>query len=87
MLDFEEAKEFMKKPLPERFHIYMISEMCDEDGYNEMMKNNNYNYLPILQQIKEKLPAEFFAYFNDLLIEEEYDKYFDAFKKALGGMV
>lgn len=28
----QEAKEFMAKPLPERFHDFMLMEMCDEDG-------------------------------------------------------
>jgi hypothetical protein len=49
----EEAKEFMSKPLPERFHDFMLLEICDEQGYVEMMKNNRYDYLPILQRIKE----------------------------------
>ena len=54
----KEAKEFMAKPLPERFHIFMLSEMCDEAGYEEMMRNNDYNYLPVLQQVKEKMPKQ-----------------------------
>ena len=82
----KEAKEFMAKPLPERFHIFMLSEMCDEAGYEEMIRNNDYNYLPVLQQVKEKMPVEFFAYFNDLLCEEEYDKYNQAFMRSLYGL-
>ena len=63
----------------------MIAEMCSEEDYDEMMANNDYNYLPILQRIKENLPVEFFAYFNDLLCEEEYDDFYSKFKKALLG--
>lgn len=71
----QEAKEFMSKPLPERFHQFMLREICDESGYQDLMNRNEYNYLPVLQDIKNKLPVEFFAYFHDLLCEEEYDKY------------
>lgn len=39
MMTEQEAKEFMAKPLPERFHDFMLMEMCDEDGFNEMMRN------------------------------------------------
>jgi len=81
----QEAREFMSKPLPERFHDFMLAEMCDEDGYAEMMRNNNYNYLPILQEIKNKLPVEFFTYFHDLLCDEEYDRYYQASLRALQG--
>ena len=81
----QEAKEYMAKPLPERFHDFMLMEMCDEDGYNEMMRQNHYNYLPILQRIKEQMPTEFFAYFHDLLSDEEYDKYQQAFTRSLLG--
>ena len=83
----EEAKEFMSKPLPERFHDFMLLEICDEQGYVEMMKNNRYDYLPILQRIKEQLPAQFYAYFNDLLCDEEYDYYKNAFIKSLNSLI
>lgn len=86
MMTEQEAKEFMAKPLPERFHIFMLSEMCDEAGYKEMMRNNDYNYLPILQRVKEQMPAKFFTYFNDLLCDEEYDKYYQSFIRSLYGM-
>ena len=78
----QEAKEFMSKPLPERFHQFMLMEICDESGYQDLMSRNEYNYLPVLQDIKNKLPVEFFAYFHDLLCEEEYDKYEKEFIKA-----
>lgn len=71
----EEAKEFMAKPLPDRFHQFMVSEICNEDEYLAMMKKNDYDYLPILHRIKKELPEMFFAYFNDLLMSEEFDIY------------
>lgn len=83
MMTEQEAKEFMSKSLPERFHDFMLMEMCDEDGYNEMMRNNDYNYLPILQRIKQEMPAEFYAYFHDLLCDEEQDKYERVFFRTL----
>lgn len=86
MMTEQEAKEFMAKPLPERFHDFMLSEICDESGYMEMMLNNDYNYLPILQRVKEQMPAEFFAYFHDLLCDEEYDKFNQAFMQSLYGL-
>lgn len=32
----QEAKEFMSKPLPERFHQFMLREICDESGYQDL---------------------------------------------------
>lgn len=78
----QEAKEFMSKPLPERFHQFMLMEICDESGYQDLMRRNEYNYLPVLQDINNKLPVEFFAYFHDLLCDEEYDKYEKEFINA-----
>lgn len=86
MMTEQEAKEFMEKALPERFRIFMLHEMCGEEDYEEMMRNNKFQYLPILQQIKVKMPALFYAYFHDLLCEEEYERFQQAFMRSLGGM-
>ena len=83
----EEAQEIMNSPLPERFHRFWLEEMGDENSYVEMIQNNSYNYLPILQQVKEKLPVEFYAYFHDLLCDEEQDKYEQLFLNALQGKI
>lgn len=87
MMTEEEAKDFMESSLPERFHKYMVTEICSEEDYREYMINNNFNYLPMLQRIKEEIPAEFFAYFHDLLCEEEYETYEKKFIDSLSGIV
>lgn len=84
MMNEKEAIEFMNSPLPERFHKYMVTEICSEEDYQECMRNNRYNYLPMLQRIKEQIPAEFYVYFHDLLCEEEYQWYYEQFKKSIG---
>lgn len=87
MMTEKEAKEFMESPLPERFHKYMVTEICSEEDYQECMRRNNYNYLPMLQRIKQEIPAEFFAYFHDLLCDEEYEAYQKKFLDSLRGIV
>lgn len=87
MLTEQEAKDFMNSTLPERFHRFWLEEFGDEDSYVEMIRNNDYNYLPFLQQVKEKLPVEFYAYFHDLLCDEEQDKYEQLFLNALQGII
>lgn len=79
----QEATEFFNLPLPERFHRFMVEELMSEDDYQEMMRKHEYNYLSILDYIKKKMPAEFYAYFNDLLTIEEMAKYAVAFKRAM----
>lgn len=87
MMNEQEAKEFFNLPLPERFHRFMVEELMSEEDYQETMRKHEYNYLPILDYIKKKMPAEFYAYFNDLLTIEEKAKYAVAFKRAmLGGL-
>lgn len=81
----EEA--FMKMSLPDRFHAYMVREMCSEEDYQEAMRNNGYDYLPMLYNVKRKMPGEFFAYFHDLLHEEEYEYFHKKFLESLNGMV
>ncbi len=82
-----DADVFMKMPLPDRFHAYMVREMCSEEDYQEAMRNNGYDYLPMLYNIKRELPGEFYAYFHDLLHEEEYEYYHKKFLESLNGMV
>lgn len=83
-LSSEQAKRFMSLPLPERWKIYACREMWSADRYDEEMKKRNYNYLALLLMLKQRLPGEFFAYFNDLLCEEEYDWYYKQFNKSIG---
>lgn len=87
MMTEQEAQDFMSSPLPERFHRFWLEEFGDEDSYVKMIQNNHYNYLPILQQVKEKLPVEFYAYFHDLLCDEEQDKYYQIFNDAILGKI
>lgn len=82
-----DAEAFMKMPLPDRFHAYMVSEMCSEENYQEAMRNNGYNYLPMLYRIKKEIPGEFYAYFHDLLHEQEYEYYHKKYLESLNGMV
>lgn len=86
MVNEEEAKEFMSLPLPDRFHRFMVKEICSEEAYREWIRDNAYNYLPTLQRVKEDLPVEFFAYFHDLLCDEDYDIYQRKFMTSLGGL-
>lgn len=87
MLNNEEAKTYWSKPLPERFHIFMVNEICSEEEYQIGIKRKNYNYLPLLQAMKEDMPGLFFAYFKDLLHEEEYEDFNDELHKMVFGKV
>lgn len=87
MLTEQEAKDFMSSTLPQRFHKFWLEEMGNEDDFQEMMRYNKYNYLLILADIKQKMPVEFYAYFHDLLCDEEKDKYEQAFLNALQGKI
>lgn len=78
---------FMQMSLPDRFHAYMIREFCSEEDYCEMMRNNGYDYLPILHRIKQEIPGEFYAYFHDLLHEKEESFYYKKFLDSLHGIV
>ncbi|GEM_PF-4343927 len=80
----EQAKRFMSLPLPDRWKIYACREMWTEDRYDEEMKKRNYDYLPLLLMLKQRLPGEFFAYFNDLLCDEEYNSYYRQFAESMG---
>lgn len=82
-----DAEAFMKMPLPDRFHVYMVREICSEEDYQEAMRNNGYDYLPMLYRIKKEIPGEFYAYFHDLLHEGEYDYYYKKFLQSLNGIV
>ena len=64
-------EEYFRLPLPERFRIFMLEEMCDEEKYRQMMKLHNNAYLPILEKLRLEMPDLFFLYFNDLLPIEE----------------
>lgn len=81
-----DAEAFMKMSLPDRFHAYMVREMCSEEDYQEAMRNNGYDYLPMLYRIKREIPGEFYAYFSDSLHDEERD-YYKKFIQALNGIV
>lgn len=81
----QEIKEFFNLPLPERFHRFMVEELMCEEDYQETMRKHEYNYLPILNYIKKKMPAEFYMYFNDLLTDEERPKYEGTFRKLMSG--
>lgn len=85
--DCFDAEAFMQMSLPDRFHVYMVREMCSEDDYQEAMRNNGYDYLPMLYRIKKEIPGEFYMYFYDLLHEEEHDYYYNKFLQALKGIV
>lgn len=82
-----DAKAFMKMSLPERFHAYMVREMCSEDDFQENMRKNNYDYLPMLYRVKQELPGDFYAYFHDLLHEKEIDFYHKKYLEVLNGMI
>ena len=82
-----DAEEFMDMPLPERFHVYMVREMCSEEDYQEAMRNNGYDYLPMLYRVKKEIPGEFYAYFHDLLHEKEHEYYYNKFLQSLNGIV
>lgn len=84
--DFD-AEAFMKMPLPERFHAYMVRELCSEEDYQEAMRNNGYDYFPMLYRIKKEIPGEFYAYFHDLLHEEEHEYYHKKFLESLNGII
>ena len=84
--DFD-AEAFMKMPLPERFHSYMVRELCSEEDYQEAMRNNGYDYLPMLYRIKKEIPGEFYAYFHDLLHKEEHDYYYTKYLESLNGII
>lgn len=84
-LDEFEMEAFMTMSLPDRFHAYMVLQMCDEEDYQEMIESNHGDYLPLLYQIKKELPEEFFIYFSDLLHELEYDYYKRKFIEAMQG--
>ena len=64
-------EEYFRLPLPERFRIFMLEEMCDEEKYRQMMKLHNNAYLPILEKLRIEMPDLFYIYFNDLLPIEE----------------
>lgn len=82
-----DAGAFMQLPLPERFHAYMVREICSEEDYQTAMDNNGGDYLPMLYRIKKEIPAEFYAYFHDLLDEREQDYYHQKFIQSLHGIV
>lgn len=82
-----DAEAFMKMPLPDRFHAYMVREMCSEEDYQEAMRNNGYDYLPMLYRFKKEIPGEFYAYFHDLLHEEEHEYYHKKFLDSINGML
>lgn len=82
-----DAEAFMKKSLPDRFHAYMVREICSEENYQEAMRNNGYDYLPMLYKIKRELPGEFYTYFHDLLHEKEHDFYYNKFLQSLKGII
>lgn len=82
-----DAEAFMQLPLPERFHAYMVREICSEEDYRTAMDNNGGDYLPMLYHIKKEMPGEFYAYFHDLLDEREQDYYHQKFIQSLHGIV
>lgn len=82
-----DAKAFMAMSLSERFHAYMVREMCSEDDFQENMRKNNYDYLPMLYRVKQELPGDFYVYFHDLLHEKEIDFYHKKYLEALNGMI
>ncbi len=84
--DFD-AEAFMQLPLPERFHAYMVREICSEEDYQAAMDNNGGDYFPMLYRIKKEMPGEFYAYFHDLLDEREQDYYHQKFIQSLHGIV
>lgn len=79
------VQEFFDFSLPVRFHLYWLLEMGTEGSYQNSMSQNKYNYFHILQMVKDRMPAEFYAYFNDLLMDEERDKYEAIFMRNLNG--
>lgn len=84
--DEKTVQEFFHFSLPVRFHLYWLLEFGTEESFREAMTNSNYNYLPMLQQVKQRMPAEFYKYFNDLLMEEEFERYEAAFLRSLQGI-
>lgn len=84
--DEKTVQEFFNFSLPVRFHLYWLLEMGTEESYQNSMVQNNYNYFHILQMLKDRMPAEFYMYFNDLLVEEEFVRYEAAFLKSLQGI-
>lgn len=86
MLSPSEAEEFMQMPLAERFHIYMVNEICSEEAYQSWIRKNNYDYFPMLSRIKNELPKEFYAYFHDLLHEEERNYYHQKYLRFINGI-
>ena len=54
--DFD-AEAFMQMSLPDRFHSYMVREICSEEDYQIAMRNNGYDYLPMLYRIKKEIPV------------------------------
>jgi len=83
--DEKTVKEFFEFSLPIRFHLYWLLEMGTEEHFNVSMKKCGYNYFNILQMIKDRMPAEFFMYFNDLLMDDEFSKFESAFTRTLKG--
>lgn len=82
-----DPEAFMAMTLPERFHAYMVREMCSEEDYQVMMSNNGYEYLPMRYRIKKEIPAEFYAYFHDLIHEEENEDFYNKFIQSLHGVI
>lgn len=82
-----DSEKFMRMPLPERFHAYMVREICSEEDYQEAMRNNGYDYLPMLYNVKKELSGEFYAYFNDLLHDGEREYYHRKFIESINGMI
>lgn len=82
-----DAEAFMKMPLPDRFHAYMVRELCSEEDYQEAMRKNGYDYLPMLYNIKREIPGEFYAYFHDLLHEKEHEYYYTKYLESLNGLI
>ena len=82
-----DAEAFMKMPLPDRFHAYMMRELCSEEDYQEALRNNGYDYLPMLYNLKRGMPGEFFAYFHDLLHEKKYEYYHKKFLESFNGII
>ena len=82
-----DAEAFMQLSLPERFHAYMVREICSEEDYQEALRNNGYDYLPMLYNLKREMPGEFFAYFHDLLHEKEYEYYHKKFLESFNGII